>query len=322
MNLISVIIPAFNAENTIEKCIRSILHNDSIGKNFNIEVIVVDDGSKDKTASIVSSIFKEYPCLRLIKQDNGGPSAARWNGIRQSKGQYLAFCDSDDWVEPNWLNTMYELITYHDADISIIRAIIDDKINFNSKQELFVWNRMEAIQVYLEHRKINGSFVVKMFKRELFNDLTFDLTMTLCEDDILIWQMLQKINKVVRAEIPTYHIYVHEGSLTNSVFRRNRWISTKKYFDTIISDCTNKAELRHFLPIAKSYRTWWYYALMKLMIKDSFIDKDVQKELQSAFREVGFKYAIKLPLKDKVFFSLANINVPILFKIFSKLRYQ
>lgn len=318
MNLISVIIPAFNAENTIEKCIKSILHNDGVGKNFDIEVIVVDDGSKDKTAALVSSMFKEYQCLRLIYQENSGPSAARWNGIYQSKGQYLAFCDSDDWVESNWLSVMYELITNHDADISVIRAIIGDKINIDFRQELFVWNRAEAIQVYLEHKKINGSFVVKMFKRELFDKLTIDMTMTHCEDDILIWQMLQKASKVVRAEIPLYHISVHEGSLTNSIFRINRWVSTKKYFDTVISDCTNKACLRQFLSIAKSYRAWWYYALMKLMIKDSFIDRNVQIELQNAFRDVGLKYAMKLPLKDKVLFMLATINVSILFKIFSK----
>ena len=318
MNLISVIIPAFNAENTIEKCIKSILQNDGVGKNFDIEVIVVDDGSKDKTAALVSSMFKEYQCLRLIQQENSGPSAARWNGIYQSKGQYLAFCDSDDWVESNWLSAMYELITNHDADISVIRAIIGDKINIDFRQELFVWNRAEAIQVYLEHKKINGSFVVKMFKRELFDKLAIDMTMTHCEDDILIWQMLQKVSKVVRAEIPLYHISVHEGSLTNSIFRINRWVSTKKYFDTVISDCTNKAYLRQFLSIAKSYRAWWYYALMKLMIKDSFIDRNVQIELQNAFRDVGLKYAMKLPLKDKVLFMLATINVSMLFKIFSK----
>ena len=265
-------------------------------------------------------MFKEYQCLRLIQQENSGPSAARWNGIYQSKGQYLAFCDSDDWVESNWLSAMYELITNHDADISVIRAIIGDKINIDFRQELFVWNRAEAIQVYLEHKKINGSFVVKMFKRELFDKLTIDMTMTHCEDDILIWQMLQKASKVVRAEIPLYHISVHEGSLTNSIFRINRWVSTKKYFDTVISDCTNKAYLRQFLSIAKSYRAWWYYALMKLMIKDSFIDRNVQIELQNAFRDVGLKYAMKLPLKDKVLFMLATINVSMLFLIFYTLH--
>ncbi len=100
---VSVVIPAYNAEKTIGKCIVSIL-NQSFGGDY--EIIVVDDGSKDGTGKIVQKILKGNKNVRLVKQPNGGPAKARNRGARESKGKLVLFTDSDCIADKNWIKEM------------------------------------------------------------------------------------------------------------------------------------------------------------------------------------------------------------------------
>ncbi|MBR4288158.1 MAG: glycosyltransferase, partial [Clostridia bacterium] len=88
--LISISIPVYNGENEIESAVRS-----AVDERLSMEILVVDDGSKDATRERVLSLAKEIPFLRLITQENSGPAAARNRGIDEAKGDYLAFLDSD-----------------------------------------------------------------------------------------------------------------------------------------------------------------------------------------------------------------------------------
>lgn len=318
MDKVSVIVPAYNAEKTIEQCLRSICGNDTKGL-FDFEVIVVNDGSKDNTVYVVELLQHEYLNLRLINQSNSGPSAARKLGISQSTGEYLAFCDSDDWVEPNWLSAMYCSIVEENADISIIRALINEGDINSVEYKEYAWDNNHAIKAYLEHRLINGSFVIKMFRKNLFDNIHFDTTMSYCEDDYVLWQMLQNVKKIVRREIPTYHIRVHEGSLTTSKFKKERWTSTKRYFDTVLHDCETSEELTPLLKQAEKYHINWYFSLMKMMIRDSFYDKEVIAELQRVYRLSGLSAIGAFDrVKDKFAYVLSLISVPFVFKILRK----
>lgn len=318
MDKVSVIVPAYNAERTIEQCVRSICENET-KELFDLEVIVVNDGSEDGTVSVVESLQQEYLHLRLVNQSNSGPAAARKQGICNSTGDYLAFCDSDDWVEPNWLCAMYCSIVEENADISIIRALINEGDIDNVEYKEYTWDKSHAIKAYLEHRLINGSFVVKMFRKNLFDNIHIDTTMSYCEDDYVLWQMLQNVNKIVRKEIPTYHIRVHEGSLTTSRFKRERWVSTKRYFDMVLHDCESSEELNHLLKQAENYRIHWYFSLMKMMIRDSFYDKEVIAELQRVYRRSGLStIGIFERTKDKLAYALSLISVSFVFKILKK----
>ena len=197
MDKISVIIPTYNAQSTIEKCLYSILANRTDGK-FDIEVVVVNDGSKDSTKNIVGEIVKSDSRVVLINQNNQGPSAARRNGVENSTGNYLAFCDSDDWVEKDWLFSMYSTLINNKADLSLVRAIMSTKVSDRGSSNLYIWDKDEAIKRFLKRDRINGSLVVKLFKRSLFDGIEWEPTMKYFEDDILIWQILQKCKKVRR----------------------------------------------------------------------------------------------------------------------------
>ena len=114
---ITVIIPAYNAQKTIKRCLESIVRQEN--SKILTEVLVIDDGSTDDTAQIVNAFAKQHGMVRLIQKKNGGVSSARNEGLRQAKGTYIIFCDSDDEIEPQMCNHLYQAIQKHDCDMVI-----------------------------------------------------------------------------------------------------------------------------------------------------------------------------------------------------------
>lgn len=119
--LISVIIPAFNAEKTIKKCVESVLEQ----TYKEIEVIVIDDGSKDNTFHIIKNIPNER--LRVFRTKNQGVSSARNYGMKMARGKYIGFVDSDDYIKPQ----MYEKMV---GAIDNVEAVICNHLNWNNKE--------------------------------------------------------------------------------------------------------------------------------------------------------------------------------------------
>lgn len=111
--LISVIIPMYNVEPYIERCVRSVLD----GSYRQVEVICVDDGSTDGTLAAARRLEAEDSRVRVLAQENRGVSAARNYGLKEAKGAYIAFIDADDWVSEEYLSTLYELAQEKQADI-------------------------------------------------------------------------------------------------------------------------------------------------------------------------------------------------------------
>jgi len=109
-----VIVPAFNAEKTIERTIHSVLSQ----SYSNIEVVVINDGSSDNTAGCVKSLCEKDLRVHLINQTNQGVSVARNTGIEQSAGEYIVFLDSDDYLENSFVSTLVSLISKSNSDIA------------------------------------------------------------------------------------------------------------------------------------------------------------------------------------------------------------
>ena len=123
MNKVSVIIPAYNAEKTIIRCLKSVCEQ----KLSNIEILVVDDGSEDSTASIVKNLAEKDSRIRYIYKDNGGVSSARNKGLECAKGKYISFVDSDDYVLPDIYISMIDFMK-HGADLVISGFKINDRV--------------------------------------------------------------------------------------------------------------------------------------------------------------------------------------------------
>lgn len=182
MEKISVVVPIYNVENYIEKCINSILDQ----KYTNIELLLIDDGSPDNSGKICDDYAKRDNRIKVIHKKNGGVSSARNTGIENATGDYICFVDGDDYVMEDYISYMYDLIKKGDFQISLTRnmfsnfnnkQILDDKIEniTGKKAAMDIMTYKIPIGVYCklfktDFLKINGiKFIEKIFIGEGFN---------------------------------------------------------------------------------------------------------------------------------------------------------
>ncbi len=212
MEKISVIVPVYNAEKYLEKCVKSI-----IAQTYEeLEIILVDDGSIDSSGQLCDMLAETDVRIRAIHKSNGGPSSARNTGIESASGDYIGFVDSDDWIEPDMFKTLYERIVDDKADISccnIKRVRADDEIPIIKDLSLdAVYTGYEAaVRVLDDNEKIIFSMDNKLFKRSLFDGLRLQVG-TFFEDFLIIPELLIRAEKVTCTGTPLYSYFESDGS--------------------------------------------------------------------------------------------------------------
>ena len=174
MHKISVIVPAYNVEDYLENCLESISNQ----THSNIEIIVVDDGSPDRSGEIAEEYKKKDTRLKVIHQMNGGLSAARNTGLESATGDFVCFIDSDDWIEPDYLELLYVGTQTYEADISVLK--IKKITNLDQLKEHTIverkWeilDREQAMKNLFINNKIGYSANNKLFNKNLFDNLRF-----------------------------------------------------------------------------------------------------------------------------------------------------
>ena len=191
MDLISIIVPCYNMEKKIKKCICSIKKQSY--KNF--EAILIDDGSKDKTKEIIKKNIKNDKRFKYVYKKNGGVSSARNKGIEKAKGKYICFIDSDDYVEKNYLKELYKCLIENDSDVSAcyFNRIYDKKSVINR-----VDNEIDLLKFPAPWNKL--------YKTELFkkNNIKFPVGKWY-EDLCVSSEILFKLNKVSIVNKPLYN---------------------------------------------------------------------------------------------------------------------
>ena len=201
MSSISVVVPAYNAENSIERCVRSVLDQDF--KDF--ELIVVDDGSQDSTAAMVQRLAAEDSRIILIQQENGGEMAARASGIRKASGTWLYFLDSDDAIVPDALSSMYS----HVAD-EIDVVVYEFSLN----------GKMPRLQYCRELLSFNSWWLCgKLWRRALFDERAMSVPRYFRTGGDMLTQMrlLKNVKRFILG-IPE-HKYIYDEDNPMSVRR-------------------------------------------------------------------------------------------------------
>lgn len=216
----SIIIPIYNVEKYLSQCLDSIVHQSF--KNY--ELILVNDGSKDKSLQICLDYKKTNARIQLIDQLNGGPSSARNNGLNHAKGQYIMFIDSDDWIAPNTLQILYEqsldecpLIYYgfcaQFGGGDSISTIHGYRHSHNQQQYYSILyhtmeNRMHSFSYGFPWNKI--------FRRDVIekNSIRFDLRLRVKEDEVFTNQFCTSVKEV---KIIPYALYNYRMSFGNSI---------------------------------------------------------------------------------------------------------
>lgn len=205
---VSVIIPVFNVERYLKKCLDSV-----INQTFdNYEIIIINDGSTDNSAMIIEEYKEKYPKkIRFYNKKNGGLSDARNMGILKSKGKYLMFIDSDDYISNNMIEKMYNSIVREDSDMSICNLI---KINKNGK-EIKNYNYNPGTTTLENNKKILFNLPCacnKIYNKKLFNYGMFDKG-KYYEDFRLINKLYLKCNKIAFIDDFCYYYVDRDNSI-------------------------------------------------------------------------------------------------------------
>lgn len=246
---ISVIIPAYNIESLLEKCVASVATQDY--PEGLLEVIVVDDGSTDNTFAIAKGLAVKYPNVTVLHKENGGSSSARNLGIRHSTGDYIGFVDSDDFVDPLMYRTLLEAAIKYDADMVQISRdeISEDGTKLPDvvipPKEPTVITPAEHLRTLLMHTG-DASFCTKLVKRDYFTEDMMFPEGELNEDFYLMIHMLSRINKLLILPQQYYHVFYRTGSNT----RRKK--EDKDYFPSVFTDIVRNSDVALNL-VEKSY---------------------------------------------------------------------
>lgn len=233
--LISIIVPVYNIEMYLPRCIESVLAQ----SYTNLELILVDDGSKDKSGEICDEYQRRDNRIQVIHKENGGSSSARNVGIKAAKGQYLGFVDSDDYVEKNMYEKMvYGIVATGCNIIQVSRDEIDEEGNLmpnvcEMPEKQIEYSSEEFMKELLLH-KGDCSFCTKLLNRDLFKDNKFPEGV-LNEDFHLLVRLLKKGETVVSLPYCGYHVFYRIGSNT-----RKKDVNE---FSRVYGDCVDNADM-------------------------------------------------------------------------------
>ena len=309
--LISIIIPIYNIMDCLEKCVDSCINQ----TYKNIEIIMIDDGSTDGTGKLCDELKEKDDRIRVFHKENGGSSSARNLGIKEAKGEYLGFVDSDDFISP----TMYEelvnaVIQFKVPIAQVSRDEIDDKGNklpdvCTPPEKAFLCNSEDFMKELLMHRG-DCSFCTKLIKKDLFTGKEFPVG-KLNEDFYLLLQMLKEIKGIYILPQQLYHVFYRMGSNTRK--------KDKNEFSRVYMDIVENADVameivdKHYPTLKEACIRFGLYQRLDYMLHipvgqmhsgNKFYVR-VKKDLQKHFKDsVNNSYLTK---KNKIYLILLTI---------------
>lgn len=283
--LISIIVPVYKVEPYIKRCVQSIIEQ----SYKNIEIILVDDGSPDKSGEICDEFSKKDERIKVIHKPNGGLSDARNAGLKIAKGEYIGFVDSDDYIENDMFECLYKLCTENKAQISIVSyyEYYNGKlISVRKNDKLEKFNKTEAIKELLIDSKIQSYAWNKLFKRELFDGIIFPTNKNF-EDIATTLLLFEKAEKVVLLEEPKYH-YLRRN---DSIIGKKNYKTYNDYLNVIYDKFFYLDGKYHELDLYNAYNfvinMIWVYTII------------VTFDLDDVYREFEKKYPLFEKLIEK-----------------------
>ena len=248
--ILSVIVPCYNAERFIEKCVSSITSQ----TYSDIEIIAIDDGSTDRSGEILDNIASSDSRIKVIHQPNSGSSLTREKGIGLASGEYVTFVDADDWIHPQMYGIMMEGMLKENADIAQcgvcnaypnngtmeLRHRKTDKISSHYTK----YSKTEGVIKILDDREWQSYMGNKIYRKELFDNVTFPVGRFLDEDLSVMHQIFH--NAAISVYFDSEFYFYRQGSPTQT---KNEKTKAKKFFDR----CSARWERYEFVKAHPEY---------------------------------------------------------------------
>ncbi|MBQ9375584.1 MAG: glycosyltransferase family 2 protein [Ruminococcus sp.] len=237
--LVSIIVPAYNCEDYIYECVDNILNQ----SYSNLQIIIVDDGSSDKTYDKCKDFNDER--ITLLHKENGGASSARNYGLKYAKGDYIMFADSDDYLDKDAVDILVNLIQKEQADLIYFEAdnFTDDKTieikekGFSQKVDYPVMSGNELIPLLIKNKDYHAAPFLFFINNKLFESgICFEEGIML-EDELFSFQLFRASNKVYCLRKELYHRRVRQGSVMTSKGKEVfRFVSILTVFNALLNE--------------------------------------------------------------------------------------
>jgi len=276
---ISIIVPVYNVENYLERCVESIIKQ----TYTNFELLLINDGSTDQSGELCDQLVSKNGNIKVFHLKNAGVSNARNVGIQNSTGEWITFVDSDDFITNDYLETLISAVDGDDSigfSIARLHHIKNGQITelpvFSGKEEK--WSTEQTMRELLTTSKTSFFPVAKLFRREIISDFTFNTDYHLAEDALFLTEVLLKTKCTsIFIDKPIYYYDHRQGSATTSV--------NTHVFDTIEVYKIIVSEVFQIFPQLKTElvnRECWSYITVydKIIFTDSTEYQDEKTQLR------------------------------------------
>lgn len=218
--LISIIVPVYNVEQYLERCIDSI-----IGQTYkNLEIILVDDGSTDKSGGICDGYVEKDSRVKVYHKPNGGLSSARNKGLEMAVGKYIGFVDSDDYIASDMYESLHRYMR-EDVDIVSCGIICVDRSGHKTQsccaKEMTCFDNIQSLRELLCRHYLEFSVCDKLFKRDAVGEIRFP-DKRICEDFPFTWNIVKGCNKIINIGESKYYYIYRENSISRKKFYTRR----------------------------------------------------------------------------------------------------
>lgn len=280
--LISVIIPIYNVEKYLRRCVDSVLSQ----TYKNLEVWLVDDGSPDGCPAICDEYAERDNRVKVIHKRNGGLADARNVALDRATGDYIVCVDSDDYISTTHIEGLYKLIVDNNADVAVNTSCsflegTEPKLD-KADSKVYTYDSLHAVETMFYQEKFDTSAWGKMYKLELFNDVRYPKGL-LFEDLPTTYKLLLKAKKVAFQNIQSYYYFLRADSIEGAAFSPKKLDSGLQLMSMMDKDCAM------LLPIIKSYdcrMVSFSFHLMLQMPKGYEHRKDFENRIKSVRWEV------------------------------------
>lgn len=289
--LVSIIVPVYNIENYIERCLNSLINQ----TYENTEIIVIDDGSSDNSKNIVDT----YKNIKVIHTDNKGLSAARNLGIKNANGEYIMFVDGDDYVSTNYVSHMVKSID--DKDVAIC-AFKDKDIDITFKER-----KSSGKELLMNAMSRDGyKYIImmnKIYRKSLFDKLMFKEGVNY-EDEFINYHLFYDIDEVVYTNEILYFYEYRKDSITNSIINKEK-LDTQKMMHLDRINFYKDRDIRLYKRAVQMYLNWMVNTGINIDFKKywyiPFNSKDVRmlEKLSNIIGLINIKLSLKLKNKYK-----------------------
>ena len=300
---ISIIVPVYNVENYLERCVESILKQ----TYTNFELLLINDGSTDQSGELCDQLVSKNGNIKVFHLKNAGVSNARNVGIQNSTGEWITFVDSDDFITNDYLETLISAVDGDDSigfSIARLHHIKNGQITelpvFSGKEEK--WSTEQTMRELLTTSKTSFFPVAKLFRREIISDFTFNTDYHLAEDALFLTEVLLKTKCTsIFIDKPIYYYDHRQGSATTSV--------NTHVFDTIEVYKIIVSEVFQIFPQLKTElvnRECWSY--ITVYDKIIFTDSTEYQDEKTQLRKWILSHISEI-LRDPYFTSLRKIAI-------------